>query len=211
MGNIYVIKNKINNRCYVGKTHKSIDKRFKEHIYESRLDRSKHKPLYEDLNAFGKENFSIELIDVFDNNILEEKEIEYIKLYNSHIDKGGYNISFGGSGKTLYNFDESCVIKQYNEFKNLTEVSNIYGCDISTIKKILIKNNVEICKTLVLGIKNHNSKLTDEDVLYIKGNYIPRHKEFGTRAMARRFGVDHAVVSRILNNEKWKHVKFDNS
>lgn len=43
-------------------------------------------------------------------------------------------------------------------------------------------------------------KLTQEDVEYIKANYIPRSKEYGTRALARKFGVDHMTIVRILDN-----------
>lgn len=59
----------------------------------------------------------------------------------------------------------------------------------------------------LMGTERNNSKLTDKDILYIKNNYIPRHKEFGCRALADKFWVDHALISRIINDKRWKHVK----
>lgn len=50
--------------------------------------------------------------------------------------------------------------------------------------------------------KAHHSqrKLTQEDIDYIKANYKPRSRKYGTRALARKYGVDHMAIVRILNN-----------
>jgi len=47
MSAIYVITNLINQKQYVGKTSYSIEKRWKEHCYDSKKnDVNKHRPLY---------------------------------------------------------------------------------------------------------------------------------------------------------------------
>lgn len=51
---------------------------------------------------------------------------------------------------------------------------------------------------------NPNSKLTEKDVEYIRLNYIPRHKEFGARALSRRFSVRHPTILSILSENTWK-------
>lgn len=56
------------------------------------------------------------------------------------------------------------------------------------------------------GVEQHNSKLTEEEVRYIRDNYIPRHKEFGCRALARKFNVDHMQISRIVNYKSYTNV-----
>ena len=50
------------------------------------------------------------------------------------------------------------------------------------------------------------SKLTDEDVKYIREHYIPYSKEFGTRALGRKFNVDKETIRSVLKNETWVHV-----
>ena len=50
------------------------------------------------------------------------------------------------------------------------------------------------------------SKLTNETVKYIRDNYIPYSKEFGTRALGRKFGVDHDTIRSVLNNKSWIHI-----
>lgn len=53
------------------------------------------------------------------------------------------------------------------------------------------------------GEDNHMSKLTQEDVKYIRKHYIPYDREFGTRALSRKFNIHHSTIISILNNETW--------
>lgn len=50
------------------------------------------------------------------------------------------------------------------------------------------------------GTNNGRSKLSEEDIKFIKNNYIPRSKEFGNRALAERFGVASSTISRIVHS-----------
>ena len=52
-----------------------------------------------------------------------------------------------------------------------------------------------------------NSKLTEDDVRYIRSVYIPRSKEFGTRALGEKFGIHHTNISDVILRKTWKHVK----
>lgn len=49
-------------------------------------------------------------------------------------------------------------------------------------------------------------KLTEEDVRYIRQNYIPKHTQFGTRALARQFNVSHTIISDILHRNTYKNI-----
>ncbi len=53
------------------------------------------------------------------------------------------------------------------------------------------------------GHDNINSKLSVEDTILIKNNYKPRDKEFGCRALAKRFNVSHATISYVINNKTY--------
>lgn len=59
----------------------------------------------------------------------------------------------------------------------------------------------------VVGVDNHKSKLTDDDVRYIRENYIPNSKTCSQRALAKKFGVTKTVISSILDNKTWTHVE----
>lgn len=60
-----------------------------------------------------------------------------------------------------------------------------------------------INKDLISGENNHSSKLKSKDVEYIREHYIKGSKEFGARAMAKRFSVSHVTILSILNNKTW--------
>jgi hypothetical protein len=46
-------------------------------------------------------------------------------------------------------------------------------------------------------------RLTWEDARFIRANYIPRHREYGIRAMSRRLGVCPEAVHKIVLNRAW--------
>lgn len=57
-----------------------------------------------------------------------------------------------------------------------------------------------------LGRLLEHAKLDEAKAAYIKAHYIPRHKEFGARAMARKFGVTHDTIRRVLIGKTFKEV-----
>lgn len=63
MSYIYVITNDVNGKQYVGKTNKSISKRFKEHISDSKKERCEKRPLYSAMNKYGVEHFHAEQLE----------------------------------------------------------------------------------------------------------------------------------------------------
>ena len=56
------------------------------------------------------------------------------------------------------------------------------------------------------GIRQGLSKLTDEDVLFIRSNHRPYDKTLGTRALAKKFKVDAAAILSVVRNKTWKHI-----
>lgn len=146
MYNIYIIKNKINDKVYIGKTSKSIEERFK--IHKQDCSKFSHRKLYSDMIKLGYENFYIENLDTADNNnSASELEKFYIKKYNSY--HNGYNGNYGGDGKKL--IDEKIwkdIIDYINKNQDYTliKLSKIFNIDPSTIKKYFIENNIDYIK-----------------------------------------------------------------
>ena len=131
---IYKITNKINNKVYIGKTIRSLDVRFKEHLRDSAIKDSK---LYRAIRKYGKENFSIELIEEVEEESLSERERFWIKENDSYYH--GYNSTFGGEGES--SVDEEQIIKLYNSGKTMKEIYKITSHTEKTISSVLKRNS----------------------------------------------------------------------
>lgn len=170
MGFIYKITNKINNKSYIGKTLLTPEKRFKEHISESKKDRCKNRPLYRAFNKYGIDNFSLKTIEECNNNILSDRESYWIKYYNTY--KEGYNATLGGDGKQY--IDESKVIKLYVVNLNITKTAKQLHISSDTVKQILKTNHISIRPSQVINkekflmLDNTSIYMFDRDNTYLQ-------------------------------------------
>ena len=56
------------------------------------------------------------------------------------------------------------------------------------------------------GCANPHSRLTAEAVRYIRAHYVPRHREFGANALARKFTVSTGTILNVANYVTYKDV-----
>lgn len=112
MSYIYIIRNTINQKVYIGKTNLSLEKRFNEHIKDSKKEKYEKRPLYNAMNKYGADKFSIHLIE--ETNNPEEREIYWIREYDSY--KNGYNATLGGDSRRRLDYD--LIVSTYNNLGN---------------------------------------------------------------------------------------------
>ena len=69
------------------------------------------------------------------------------------------------------------------------------------------ENSIHAYETGLMNIRagfDHTSSiLTPDEVKYIRENYLPRDREFGARAIARRFNISHSTVLDVVNNIRY--------
>lgn len=104
-GYVYLIYNNFDANVYVGETIQPINKRFKQHVYESNNTKQKsyNYLLSKAIRKYGYANFfvkELECVTGYDKKIvknqIQELEKLYIKKYNSF--ECGYNMDEGGLG-----------------------------------------------------------------------------------------------------------------
>ena len=103
---IYVIKNLINGKVYVGKS-KNCYKRLHQHLSDIKIENRNYNENPHLLNAFkkyGDDNFDyyiVERFDICDNLelILAERELYWMKELNSLDREKGYNLRYDSQGK----------------------------------------------------------------------------------------------------------------
>lgn len=141
MGYIYLITNKINGKQYVGKTENTIDERWREHCNDYQRKYCEKRPLYNAMLKYGIDNFEIKELEYLKEGgkLLSDREIYWIKKLGTY-GSNGYNATKGGDGTLIYNYDE--IVKLYNEYKSINQVSKILNCDKGTINKVLDIYNI---------------------------------------------------------------------
>ena len=207
IGYIYKITNKINNKCYIGQTTKTLEERWTRHKKDAfNLKASNYEyPLYKAFRKYGLENFSFELIEKCEIAQLDEKEIYWINFYDS-AKHNGYNQCLGGKGNKQLELDELQITKTYSELQNINKTAEIYNCSKSTIAQILKKHNIPIISAEEHAKeKGYTIKQFDKNHKYLKSfnNIIDAAQEIinsnkGTTIKATREAIRIACLSGYL-------------
>lgn len=144
-GYIYMIKNKINGKVYIGQTT-NYKLRVIEHKSDLKHNRHGNKKLQNAVNKYGLDKFNWILLS---NNVPIEKlnnlEIACIKHFNSF--KNGYNATIGGDNVMLgenhpnSKISNKTVVDMFNYFMNNTvsikKLSQIFHIHKSVVRNIL--------------------------------------------------------------------------
>ena len=135
---VYKIKNKLNGKVYIGITSRTIQERFLEHYYKR--NERKHLHLYSAIIKYGIESFELELVEVCSSlKELFNKEIYWIRHYNSNIPEKGYNNTSGGEGFKPLEIDEELMFELYKKTRSSVLVAKELECSENTILRRLKK------------------------------------------------------------------------
>ena len=143
---IYKVVNKINGKCYIGKTIKSLSKRKIKHIYDS--NRKSDFVFHKAIRKYGEENFEWKIIKTCNSvDEMDKSEIEYINKFDSFYGNGnGYNMTKdNSSGMRGRNHSKTAKYIQSKKLMGNTHRAREWNILINN-EKVTIKNLVKWCR-----------------------------------------------------------------
>lgn len=167
LAGIYIFKNNINGKCYVGQSIK-LRSRIKNHLRNAK-NMKIDLPIYRAINKYGFHNFSIDILESFvpdpeeptENIIkrLDDLEIKYIEEYKAYSD--GYNCTKGGDfgvlglkmtveqKKKISDITKCTVVKFYKPIYlySLEDHSLIYAISVTAAANITNIDRSNLTKT----------------------------------------------------------------
>lgn len=163
-GYIYKITNKINGKAYVGKTTRTVQERWEEHLHDStKKQYYTNRPLYKAIRKYGSDGFTVETLEKVDLEHLSEREIYWIEYFHTYTE--GYNATVGGDGKILYDYD--FIAQLLREGKRYQEIVDIVGCCTKTVAFVKKKYHIDYVP------ENHwTEKAVPIEQYDLEGHYI---------------------------------------
>lgn len=196
-GRIYIIRNKINDKVYVGQTTVSLRLRFQNHLSAAR--KGKDYVIGKAIRKYGESNFFIELLEECAQEELNEREKYWISYFNSTDNKFGYNMSTGGNAvRTTKELDNDKVIQLFNSGVPAYKIAKMLHTGVSNITNLLRSLNIKYGLDIQRTDSLEESMIID---LYLDG--------YSTVNISKKFNKNKSTIRRILlrNNIKLRSFK----
>jgi group I intron endonuclease len=188
---IYKITNKTNGKSYVGQSIRPLEKRWSNHINES--NRKNNRYICRAIKKYGKENFILEVLcECTTPKILNIMETFYIISHKTFHTEGGYNLTYGGNGRSGFKLSE--------ETKKKISISN-------TGKKATEKTRKKL-REVHLGYK-HSEEAKKKIIEALKGRVCS--EETRKKLRSSNIGKKHKPLSeearkKIGDANRGKHL-----
>ena len=158
-GSIYIIRNIINDKVYIGQTTQTIGIRFTNHKMASRT--GEDTKFYRAIRKHGEDKFYVQLLERVEIKDLNDRERYWIKYYDSYYN--GYNSTLGGDQPYRMNQEE--IKDLWDRGFHLAEIARITKHNSNAIS-IVLKNVIGIPEKEIQSRGHKTARsVTDEEVL----------------------------------------------
>ena len=210
---VYMIKNTLNGKIYIGQTTKNIKRRWQKHC---NLKHSCCPILSRAINKYGKENFTIEEIDGT-NSLSELNYLEkhYIYKFNS-LAPNGYNLQTGGKNFRRTKEDRK---RQSRISKEMWQRPEYREKATRNMKKSWTKERRKKHAERMIGVKTvlgRKIPVEEQDaraiacgakpflVYKVTGEFVGEF--INIKRFCRDYNLDRGNLYKVLNG-KYKHTK----
>lgn len=145
-GSIYVIRNDVNGKVYVGQTTGSVKSRFDQHIKASRSPERYNQAILWAIHKYGAEHFKVETIvsGIGNRDELNALEEHYIQELHG-MKPEGYNLCPGGAQwRRPVEPPDMRIVDAYLSGKSVRAVAEEFGCSATKVKKHVLKSGNEM-------------------------------------------------------------------
>lgn len=200
-GLIYIATDSVLNRSYIGQTTDTLENRKFQHYvraFDNTATDSQCGIFYKMIRFLGKEKFSWSILeDNIDEGDLDEKEIFYIKKFDSFLN--GYNSSPGGKKKSYLRLNEDLADQIRNAIINEKDVSlNKIAFRFHISHQIVTEINIgKRWKNPLLNypLRSHSKKIENSVVLEILERIKTTSDSLSL--ISKEFGVSLSTVCAI--------------
>ena len=202
-GIIYCITNKINGHKYIGQTRRNLKRRWQEHCW-----RDNDQVITKAIKKYGKENFTVEVLERCHKDKLDKREIYWIAHYNTY-DGDGYNTHKGGrtlgEGKdhprTGQKTPEEVKEKMRQTLKENGTWELRQGENHPYYGKKHPKEVIEKMSKSISKANRKNSPLNKKIALNIIKRYFEDNQK--QSEIAKDFDVCKGIINKIINCRHW--------
>lgn len=181
---IYIIKNTINSKIYIGQSI-NLNSRISNHKYCLRKNIHRNNYLQNEYNKYKEKIFEFKILEYCSIDKLDEREVFWIKYFDSLNRQNGYNLESGGN--------KNKIISKETRNKKIGKNNPMYGK----------KHKKEIIEFIRNNNKGSSDKLNSNDVSLIKNQLLNGVKQ---RELADNFNVKLSTINKIIKCKNWSWV-----
>lgn len=199
-GFIYIIKNTVNSKVYIGQTRTSVEQRWREHLRHAQYG---DQVINRAMKKYGIDKFYIETLEICNIKLLDYREMYYIDLYDSTNKSKGYNVSIGGNTPRFKRkiLSISDLVDLYTNKKfTLEEIATKYE-----VSRYIISTELKNAGISIRDRYESNSKF-NKIPIYVLKKYLEKGKSL--RKAAKLSNIPYPTFRKACI---YNHIEYNSS
>lgn len=199
-GFIYIIKNTVNSKVYIGQTRTSVEQRWREHLRHAQYG---DQIINRAMKKYGVDKFYIETLEICNIKLLDYREMYYIDLYDSTNKSKGYNVSIGGNTPRFK-----------RKILSISDLVDLYTNKKFTLEEIATKYEVSryIISTelknagIIIRDRHESSARFNKIPIYVLRKYLEKGKSL--RKAAKLSNIPYPTFRKACI---YNHIEYNSS